>query len=180
MTHDDVPAVMLEHACELLRSVGYASDSTPFVQMGIGIDVGEAFVGNIGQRALFDFTAVGDVVNTASRLQAEAAGGEVVLSQRVADGLRVPVGTRVELQVKGKRDLQTVYRLAVSTRRPDGRWRVAARRHHAQRRTLPAASLQPSADWPLCPGKNRVDQETVRETCVSRNLSRVARRELPI
>jgi adenylate cyclase len=113
MAHDDVPALMLQHACELLRSVGYASGSTPFVEMGIGIDVGEAFVGNIGQRALFDFTAVGDVVNTASRLQAEAAGGEVVLSQRVADGLRVPVGTRVELQVKGKRDPQTVYRLAV-------------------------------------------------------------------
>ena len=41
--------------------------------MGIGLDVGEAFVGNIGQRALYDFTAVGDVVNTASRLQGEAA-----------------------------------------------------------------------------------------------------------
>ncbi|HEY1518251.1 MAG TPA: adenylate/guanylate cyclase domain-containing protein, partial [Solirubrobacteraceae bacterium] len=81
--------------------------------LGIGVDVGEAFVGNIGQRALFDFTAVGDVVNTASRLQAEAAAGEVVLAQRVADGLRVPVGTRVELQLKGKRDPQTVYRLAV-------------------------------------------------------------------
>ena len=113
MAHDDVPALMLEHACELLRTVGYVSGSTPFVEMGIGIDVGEAFVGNIGQRALFDFTAVGDVVNTASRLQAEAAGGEVVLSQRVADGLRGPVGTRVEVEVKGKRDPQTVYRLAV-------------------------------------------------------------------
>ena len=45
-----------------------------FVEMGIGIDVGEAFVGNIGQRALFDFTAVGDVVNTASRLQAAGSG----------------------------------------------------------------------------------------------------------
>jgi adenylate cyclase len=113
MAHGDVPALMLEHACELLRSVGYASGATPFVEMGVGIDVGEAFVGNIGQRALFDFTAVGDVVNTASRLQAQAAGGEVVLSQRVADGLRVPVGTRAELQLKGKRDLQTVYRVRV-------------------------------------------------------------------
>jgi adenylate cyclase len=113
LTRDRVPARMLEHACELLRSVGYASGSPPFVEMGIGIDVGEAFVGNLGQRALFDFTAVGDVVNTASRLQAAAAGGEVVLSQRVADGLPVEVGTRVELQLKGKREPQTVYRLAV-------------------------------------------------------------------
>ena len=112
MTREDVPALMLEHARELLHSVGYGSGSEPFVEMGIGIDVGEAFVGNIGQRALYDFTAVGDVVNTASRLQGQAAGGEIVLSHRVADGLPSPVGTRVELELKGKREPETAYRLA--------------------------------------------------------------------
>src|SRR3954468_11035508 len=58
----DVPALMLSHARELLRAVGYGSGSEPFVEVGIGLDFGEAFVGNIGERALFDFTAVGDVV----------------------------------------------------------------------------------------------------------------------
>ena len=71
---EDVPALMLEHATELLRGVGYGSGYGPFAEMGVGIDVGEAFVGNIGERALYDFTAVGDVVNTASRLQGQAAG----------------------------------------------------------------------------------------------------------
>jgi adenylate cyclase len=113
MTREDVPALMLDQAVELLRSVGYRSDSEPFAEMGIGIDVGEAFVGNIGQRALYDFTAVGDVVNTASRLQSHAASGEVVLSDRVVTALAAPVGTRVELQLKGKREPQTAYRLAV-------------------------------------------------------------------
>ena len=75
MSHDDVPARMLDHALALLRGVGYGSGSPPFVEMGVGIDVGEAFVGNIGQRALFDFTAVGDVVDTASRLQGQALRG---------------------------------------------------------------------------------------------------------
>jgi adenylate cyclase len=115
MTYEDVPVRMLDHACQLLRSVGYGSGSAPFVEMGIGIDLGDAFVGNIGQRALYDFTAVGDVVNTASRLQAQASGGEVVFSQRVADGLPNPVGTRVELQLKGKREPQIAYRLAVTS-----------------------------------------------------------------
>ena len=78
---------MFDHARELLRAVGYGSGEAPFVEMGIGLDVGEAFVGNIGQRALYDFTAIGDVVNTASRLQGQAAGGEVVMSDRVAAGL---------------------------------------------------------------------------------------------
>ena len=102
--------LMLEHARGLLRSVGYGSGSEPFVDMGVGLDIGEAFVGNIGQRALYDFTAVGDVVNTASRLQHEASGGEIVLSDRVAAGLSSPVGTRVELALKGKSELQAAYR----------------------------------------------------------------------
>jgi adenylate cyclase len=109
----DVAEVMLAHAQELLRAVGYGSGSAPFAEVGIGLDVGEAFVGNIGQRALYDFTAVGDVVNTASRLQGCAAGGEVVLSERVAAGLPAPPGTRVELTLKGKDAPEPAYRLAL-------------------------------------------------------------------
>jgi adenylate cyclase len=113
MSPNDVPAVMLEHARGLLRAVGYGSGEEPFVEMGIGLDVGEAFVGNIGQRALYDFTAVGDVVNTASRLQAQAAGGEIVVSDRVAKGLAVPVGARVELALKGMTERQIAYRVSL-------------------------------------------------------------------
>jgi adenylate cyclase len=113
MSRDDVPVRMLSQARELLQAVGYGSGAAPSVEMGIGIDAGEAFVGNIGQRALYDFTAVGDVVNTASRLQAQASGGEVVLSQRVADGLDEAVGTRVELELKGKQQPEVAYRLVV-------------------------------------------------------------------
>ena len=110
---DQVSSLMVEHARGLLRSVGYGSDEEPFVELGIGIDVGEAFVGNIGERALYDFTAVGDVVNTASRLQGQAAGGEIVLSERVADGLPTPIGTRDELTLKGKDKPQPAYRVKV-------------------------------------------------------------------
>jgi adenylate cyclase len=113
LTEDDVPPLMLRHARDLLRAVGYGSGQPPFVEMGIGLDFGEAYVGNIGQRALFDFTAVGDVVNTASRLQGQAAGGEIVLSERVAAGLPDGTGTRVELELKGKTEPQIAYRLTV-------------------------------------------------------------------
>lgn len=110
----DVPALMVEHAQELLRAVGYGSPEGPFAEMGIALDAGEAFVGNIGQRALYDFTAVGDVVNTASRLQGHAASGEIVLSDRVAADLPESVGTRVELSLKGKRTPQVAYRMSVT------------------------------------------------------------------
>jgi adenylate cyclase len=110
---DGIPTLMLEHARALLRSVGYGSGEKPFVEMGIGLDFGEAFVGNIGQRALFDFTAVGDVVNTASRLQGQAMGGEIVLSGRVAEVLANPIGKREELTLKGMDELQTAYRVSL-------------------------------------------------------------------
>jgi adenylate cyclase len=113
VTRAETPAVMLRHARELLQSVGYGSPEGPFAELGIGLDLGDAFVGNIGQRALYDFTAVGDVVNTASRLQGQAAGGEIVLSERVAAGLPEPAGLREELQLKGKPEPQTAYRVAV-------------------------------------------------------------------
>jgi adenylate cyclase len=111
MTRADVPTRMLEHARQLLLGVGYGTESGPFVEMGIGIDAGDAFVGNIGQRALYDFTAVGDVVNTAARLQGQARTGEILISERVAAGLADPPGDRVDLQLRGKPEPEVAYRI---------------------------------------------------------------------
>ena len=108
---DAVAALMVDHAMALLREVGYGSPGGPFAEIGIGLDVGEAFVGNIGERAVYDFTAVGDVVNTASRLQHEARGGEIVLSQRIAEALPAPIGTVEELSLKGKALPERAYRV---------------------------------------------------------------------
>jgi adenylate cyclase len=105
--------VMVRHARALLERLGYGSAEGPFAEAGIGLDWGEAFVGNIGDRAVFDFTAIGDVVNTASRLQGQAAGGEVVISSRVAATLAGPVGEPVELELKGKSAPERAYRLRV-------------------------------------------------------------------
>jgi adenylate cyclase len=96
--------LMVEHARQLLERVGYGTSSVPDFNIGIGLDFGEAFVGNIGDTAVHDFTAVGDVVNTASRLQAHAAAGEVVLSARVAHLLPEPVGAPEQLVLKGKQE----------------------------------------------------------------------------
>ena len=80
--------------------------------MGIGVDFGEAFIGNIGDSAVHDFTAVGDVVNTASRLQGHAAAGEVVVSERLARWLPEPVGKAERIELKGKQDLVDVRRVS--------------------------------------------------------------------
>lgn len=110
---DGIAELMVGHARKLLAAVGYGSGEEPFAELGIGIDYGEAYVGNIGDRAIYDFTAVGDVVNTASRLQGAARGGEVVISDRVAAHLDPRPGDPVELELKGKSAPQTAYRVGV-------------------------------------------------------------------
>lgn len=109
---EEAAPVMLDHARRLLRAVGYGSEDPPFAEVGVGLDYGEAFVGNVGQSSLNDFTAIGDVVNVASRLQGQARGGEIVASARLVERLgEPPPGERIELELKGKADPVVAYRI---------------------------------------------------------------------
>jgi adenylate cyclase len=94
---------MVADAGALLAAAGYGEDR-PWVNLGIGLDFGDAFVGNVGSGDVKDFTAIGDVVNTAARLQGAAAGGEIVMSRRVHGraGKRAGDARPRELSLKGK------------------------------------------------------------------------------
>jgi class 3 adenylate cyclase len=50
------------------------------IQVGIGMNAGEAFTGIIGSPRRLEYTAVGDVVNVAARLCDAAAPGEILVS----------------------------------------------------------------------------------------------------
>jgi adenylate cyclase len=88
----------------LLRGVGFGSRKDAWLPLGVGVDFGPAFVGNVGREDVKDFTALGDVVNTAARLQEQAGPGQLVLSERVYESVRTrfPAAARVELELKGK------------------------------------------------------------------------------
>jgi adenylate cyclase len=101
---------MLRDASDLLGAVGFGSSREPWLQLGIGLDVGHAFVGNVGAGDVKDFTALGDVVNTAARLQSSAEAGQIVLSERLFTRLsnrEIKAASKL-LVVKGKREGEPV------------------------------------------------------------------------
>jgi adenylate cyclase len=99
---------LVRDATDLLSSVGYGPSQEPWLPLGVGLDVGRAYVGNVGAGDVKDFTALGDVVNTAARLQSAAAAGQIVLSERLFDRLstRPANATPASLDLAGKQDAE--------------------------------------------------------------------------
>jgi PAS domain S-box-containing protein len=94
-------------ALALQRNIADYAKQLPDIQrlrFRVGIHTGDAVVGNIGARELVNYTAVGDTVNVAKRLQENADDGQILLS-RTAFALvesRVVVAPRDKLIVKGR------------------------------------------------------------------------------
>ena len=74
------------------------------LSFGIGIHVGQAVVGNIGTVQQMNYTAIGDTVNLAWRLQENARGGQIMLSQAAYEAVKhqVIVEDLGPLLVKGR------------------------------------------------------------------------------
>ena len=79
----------------------------------IGVNCGAAFVGRIGSDDVKDYTAVGDVVNVAQRLQTEANPGETLVSKSVYERVAGahPGAEKRVLTVKGRAEPVTAFAL---------------------------------------------------------------------
>lgn len=105
-----IPDAMLTAAQRLVRAVQLDQGADP-LRVGVGMNFGVASIGNVRKGGQKDFTAVGDVVNTAARLQGAAGPGEIVIAAAVFEQLNPqPEGTEQrQLEVKGKAEALPVH-----------------------------------------------------------------------
>ena len=91
----------------------WQTEGRPTLQIGIGLNVGEVFAGNIGSDRRLEYTVIGDPVNISSRLCGAAAAGEILISEdfRASLGSPPPLEALPPMELKGKSQALPVFRV---------------------------------------------------------------------
>ena len=114
------PDRAMRAAIEMIQALdklneGWRALGRPELQIGIGINHGEAFAGNIGSERRLEFTVIGDTVNTARRLCEAAAQREILISDEMRRALETPppLDECPPMELKGKSVPVPVYRVVL-------------------------------------------------------------------
>jgi len=88
-------------------------ESSIGVEIGIGVNTGEAIIGNMGSATRFDYTAIGDAVNLAARLESSTkeVGEDIVIGENTAQACSIPLAVLPSITVKGKQDRINIFTL---------------------------------------------------------------------
>ena len=81
------------------------------VAIGVGVNTGLAVVGNMGSDTRFDFSAIGDAVNTAARLESatKEAGVDILIGENTAKNCKFVLKSLKSISVKGKKEPINVF-----------------------------------------------------------------------
>jgi adenylate cyclase len=107
-------AIAMQHGVAELNAK-WLQEGRPSIGVGIGINHGDVFVGNIGSQRRLEYTVIGDAVNVASRLSSKAGAGEILISEpfyRMLD-TRPDVEKIDAIPLKGKANPVAIYRVKV-------------------------------------------------------------------
>ena len=117
-THPDHEVAAVKTAVDMRRELlnilpELKRQGLPEIRMGIGINTGEAVAGSIGTDTRMEYTAVGDVINTASRICGIAKPDQIVVTESVYEKVKDHFQTKMlgMVQLKGKSQPIALYEI---------------------------------------------------------------------
>jgi adenylate cyclase len=118
---DDAALHAVQAAQDMMRSLVRVNERLKTqgfkpIEIGIGINSGEAVIGNMGSPRKMEYTAIGDVVNTASRIEGRTRtipGADILISHETFVSLagRIPAEFVGEEELRGKQRALALYRV---------------------------------------------------------------------
>jgi adenylate cyclase len=96
-------AAAVRAAEHLLIATGHGDEAGPWLPLGAGVHTGTVFVGVVSSGATTEFTALGDAINVAAHLAAQAGPGEILVTPAAATAAEIDTASvdRRDLSLKG-------------------------------------------------------------------------------
>ena len=112
----DHPKIAVECAKDIIKNMQKLNqeleqEGLPSIAIGIGINTGKAVIGNMGSASRFDYTAIGDAVNTAARLESatKEAGANLLIGESTKSLCGYNLKELTPIKVKGKEKPLKIY-----------------------------------------------------------------------
>lgn len=104
---------MLQKVQELDKK--WQAENKPVIEIGIGINTGEVFVGNIGSEKRMEYTVIGDTVNLASRLESynKTYNTHMLISSTTYESAKdfVTANRITDVEIRGKAEKMNIYEI---------------------------------------------------------------------
>lgn len=153
IAHEDDPERAVRAALEMLETLGpFSSRLAPEIgvdfQIRVGVNTGTVIVGDIGSDLRYEYTAIGDAVNVAARLQGEAEPGTLLVAEPTQRFIAPRFVTRSTgpLVLKGKAEPVTAHQVLGVKSEPGSTRGLPGLTSTLVGRALPLAELEKMLD----------------------------------